>query len=183
MAFELFDVVADCVQQCRKLHACSLIDVAHGLDAAVDADGADGWVEASEDTLSFAECVCEDDAGAAFTCIGTPPRVDVLEDCFLIGPAVDRKAECAFGDECVAADWFEGVAGGIESSAVSGNFVIAGDDADFTCRAVLACGDSFDADLRRTQDVACGVERNADVAHRDDFAEGLGFDFRLRAHT
>lgn len=133
--------------------------------------------------MGFAKGVGEDDARAAFASVVAPPRVDVAEDRVLIGPTVDWKAKGAFGDERVAADGLEGVAGGVERRAVRRHFVIASDDADFACGAVIACGDSLDADLGGAKDVTCGVQRDADVAHRDGLAEGNGFDFGLGAHA
>ena len=67
----------------------------------------------------------------------------------LWGPAIDGESEGGFGDERVAADWFERAAGG-----VTFRLIIAADDAHSSF--------VFDADLGGAEHVAGGMQRDGD---------------------
>ena len=107
--------------------------------------------------LRFPQRIGEQQAGLAGFLVGTPPGVDGGDGFGFGGPAEDRQAEGGFGDEGVAAERFEGLAGGVGIE-----LVIAGDHPHFS--ALL------EADLRGAQDVAGGMERNADGAEGQGFA-------------
>ncbi len=124
------------------------VDLGRSGQRTVDPDGADRGIQSGEDALSLPEGVGEEDGGASLRGVRSPPCVHRLEDPFGGVPAVDRQAERAFGEEGVALDRLEGLAGGIRFA-----LVVPGDAPGFVPVP--------DQHLGRAQDVPRGVQ-----AHR-----------------
>ena len=145
------------IESGRQVDALLPVGLGHGVDRAVQQNRADGWIEHGQCALGFTKRIGQQDGRAVVRDIFTPPAVDVSGD--LVGgfPAEDGKAKRAFGDEGVAADQFEGFAGGIGIG-----FVIAGEDPDFIF--------VFHAHLRGAEQVTRGVEGDQDAIHVDGLA-------------
>ena len=132
------------------------VDFGEVVDCAVKVDGAVGeFFEFGEDALGFAEGVAEEEGGTVS--IGLPPVVDFFGGEFAAVPVIDGEAEGGFGDEAVAFDDFERVAGGVAIA-----FVVAGDGPDFAF--VLY------ADLGGAEDVSGGVKGDPSVVYFEAIA-------------
>ena len=119
------------------------------LDRPVHDDRADARLHARQEALRLAEAVGHQQARPPRLGIGAPPGIDLGEHRLLGLPAVDRQAERGFGDEAIAADRLEGIAGRVRLDPV-----VARDDPH-------APG-MLDAHLGRSEDMPGRVERNGD---------------------
>ena len=85
--------------------------------------------------------------------------MDLLGHLLTALPAIDRHSEGGFGDQHIAAHWFEGVTAGVVIP-----FVIPTDHPHLTLR--------FQADLRRTEHVPGAVKRHLALPQPVFFAVG-----------
>src|SRR5579871_6495931 len=95
----------------RQSDARGAIQTAKVLDRAVRKDGS-GWLNSGKHSLRLAEAIGEQHTGLAGLLIGLPPAVDGGEHFSFGRPAIDRQTEGRFRDESMAANGFEGRAGG-----------------------------------------------------------------------
>ena len=128
----------------------------------------DRKVHAFQHTLRLAKAVCADDRAHAAFGIAAPPLVDLREHIGGIGPAVDRQAEGAFGDEGVATDAFVW-----RADTVDLPFVIAGGDPYFTL--------VLHAHLHATGNMSRGMKAEFHAVDRNAFAVIEGADAEIPA--
>ena len=143
----------------RQGHTGTAVGLVQRCDRAMQQDRPDRRIEPAQDPLRLAEGIAEHHAGPPGGRVGSPPVVDVGEDLRLRRPAVDRQAEGRFGDEGVAANRLECLAG-----AVVLELVVAGDHPDLA--AVLQ------PHLRRPEHMAGRMQAQPHAMMLDRLAVG-----------
>ncbi len=137
-----------------EIDAEILIEGAHALHRAVDVD----WVmmparsDFADQALGFAQRIGADEDAAVG--VGVKCGQKAIDFAAGIGMAEDGEAEGRFGDEDVAGDWLERLAGGVGTA-----LIVTGDDDALPCM--------FEQDLRGAEDVAGGDVGYIDAAHAD----------------
>ena len=129
----------------RQGHAGRAVHGVERLHRAMHNDRADAGIHTAQQALSLAERVAEDHRRTALRGIAPPPRIDLVKQRGLGGPAVDGQAKGGLGDEGVAAHRLEGRAG-----AVGLGFVVARGDPHLPTM--------FEPHLGRPQHMACGMQ-------------------------
>src|SRR5690606_22641850 len=143
----------------RQRDAGSPVDSRHPLDRIGRVDGPDGRVHTAQKALRLAQRIAEEHAGEAERLITPPPGIDLVKDRFGMRPSVDRQPEGAFGDQDIARDELERLAGRIGI-----RLVVARHDPDLATR--------LDANLGRAQDVSGGLEGDLDAVDGERSAIG-----------